>query len=144
MDYDAEMATGEVQVEATATPTPAPVAPAPKLRPHWSMNIIGIAGILALCYFGESVLAVMMVSVLLAFILAPVVDLLTWLLLPRSLAAAIAILLLLAALCGIVYTSYNLGKRSHPGGIVHTLSGVFHVDLATACALGNGHAFPLA
>ena len=76
MDYDAEMATGEVQVEASTTPVSAPVAPAPKLRPHWSMNIIGIAGILALCYFGESVLAVMMVSVLLAFILAPVVDLL--------------------------------------------------------------------
>jgi predicted PurR-regulated permease PerM len=109
MHYDAEMATGEAQVQATATPTPAPapVAPAPKLRPHWSMNIIGIAGILTLCYFGESVLAVMMVSVLLAFILAPVVDLLTYLRLPRSLAAAIAILLLLAALCGIVYTSYN-------------------------------------
>ena len=79
MDYDAEMATGEVQLQATTTPVPAPapVAPAPKPRPHWSMNIIGIAGILTLCYFGESVLAVMMVSVLLAFILAPVVDLLT-------------------------------------------------------------------
>jgi len=71
------------------------------------MNIIGIAGILALCYFGESVLVVMLVSILLAFILAPIVDFLTYLLLPRSLAAAIAILLLLAALCGIVYFSYN-------------------------------------
>ena len=107
MDYDAEMATGEAQVQASITPVPAPVAPTAKVRPHWSMNIIGIAGILALCYFGESVLAVMMVSVLLAFILAPVVDLLTYLRLPRSLAAAIAILLLLGALCGIVYTSYN-------------------------------------
>jgi len=107
IDYDAEMATGEAQVQASITPVPAPVAPTTKVRPHWSMNIIGIAGILALCYFGESVLAVMMVSVLLAFILAPVVDLLTYLRLPRSLAAAIAILLLLGALCGIVYTSYN-------------------------------------
>lgn len=107
MDYDAEMATGEVQVQASITPVSAPVAPTAKVRPHWSMNIIGIAGILALCYFGESVLAVMMVSVLLAFILAPVVDLLTYLRLPRSLAAAIAILLLLGALGGIVYTSYN-------------------------------------
>jgi predicted PurR-regulated permease PerM len=107
IDYDAEMATGEAQVQASTTPVPAPVAPTAKVRPHWSMNIIGIAGILALCYFGESVLAVMLVSVLLAFILAPVVDLLTYLRLPRSLAAAIAILLLLGALCGIVYTSYN-------------------------------------
>jgi predicted PurR-regulated permease PerM len=107
IDYDAEMATGEAQVQSSTTPVPAPLAPTAKVRPHWSMNIIGIAGILALCYFGESVLAVMMVSVLLAFILAPVVDLLTYLRLPRSLAAAIAILLLLGALCGIVYTSYN-------------------------------------
>jgi predicted PurR-regulated permease PerM len=107
IDYDAEMATGEAQVQASTTPVPAVVAPTAKVRPHWSMNIIGIAGILTLCYFGESVLAVMMVSVLLAFILAPVVDLLTYLRLPRSLAAAIAILLLLGALCGIVYTSYN-------------------------------------
>jgi predicted PurR-regulated permease PerM len=71
------------------------------------MNVVGIAGILALCYFGESVLVVMLVSVLLAFILAPIVDLLSYLLLPRSLAAAIAILLLIAALCGIAYFSYN-------------------------------------
>jgi len=71
------------------------------------MNILGIAGILALCYFGESVLVVMLVSVLLAFILAPIVDLLSYLRLPRSLAALIAILLLLAALVGIVYFSYN-------------------------------------
>jgi len=71
------------------------------------MNVVGILGILALCYFGESVLVVMLVSILLAFILAPIVDLLTYLWLPRSLAAAIAILLLLAALCGIVYFSYN-------------------------------------
>jgi predicted PurR-regulated permease PerM len=71
------------------------------------MNIVGIAGILALCYFGESVLVVMLVSVLLAFILAPIVDLLTYLRLPRSLAAVFAILLLLGALGGIVYYSYN-------------------------------------
>jgi predicted PurR-regulated permease PerM len=76
-------------------------------RRHWAMNIVGIAGVLALCYFGESVLVVMLVSMLLAFILAPIVDLLSYLRLPRSLAAAIAILLLLAALGGIVYFSYN-------------------------------------
>jgi predicted PurR-regulated permease PerM len=71
------------------------------------MNVVGIVGILALCYFGESVLVVMLVSVLLAFILAPIVDLLTYIRLPRSLAAAIAILLLLSALGGIVFYSYN-------------------------------------
>jgi predicted PurR-regulated permease PerM len=103
--YDAEMATGEAPTQTTPVSTLA--TPKAKARPHWSMNIIGIAGVLALCYFGESVLAVMMVSVLLAFILAPVVDLLTYLRLPRSLAAAIAILLLLGALGSIIYYSYN-------------------------------------
>src|SRR5262249_60508226 len=97
------MATSEAQVETT----PVRAAAQPALRWHWAMNIVGVAGILALCYFGESVLVVMLVSVLLAFILAPIVDLLTFLRLPRSLAAAMAILLMLGALCGIVYFSYN-------------------------------------
>jgi predicted PurR-regulated permease PerM len=100
------MATGEAQTQTTPVPTSAvrnPEAP----RRHWAMNIVGIAGILALCYFGESVLVVMLVAVLLAFILAPLVDLLTYLRFPQSLAAAMAILLLLGALSGIVYFSYN-------------------------------------
>jgi predicted PurR-regulated permease PerM len=98
------MAIEEAQTQTTlarAVPNPA------RQKPHWAMNIIGIAGVLALCYFGESVLVVILVSVLLAFILAPIVDLLTYLRLPRSLSAAIAILLLLAALGGIVSYSYN-------------------------------------
>ena len=100
------MATGEAQTQTTPAPT-RPVRNPDSQPRHWSMNVIGIAGILALCYFGESVLAVILVSVLLAFILAPIVDLLTYLRLPRSLAAAIAILLLLGALGGIFYYSYN-------------------------------------
>ena len=107
MDYDAEMAIGEAQAQTPTIPTPPVPAPNPKTRTHWSMNIIGIVGIVTLCYFGESVLVVMLVSVLVAFILAPIVDLLTYLRLPRGLAAAIAILLLMAALGGIVYFSYN-------------------------------------
>jgi len=71
------------------------------------MNVIGIAGVLALCYYGEAVLAVMLISVLLAFVLAPVVDLLSLLHLPRGLAALVAIGLLLATITGIVYFSYN-------------------------------------
>jgi predicted PurR-regulated permease PerM len=49
----------------------------------------------------------MMVSVLLAFILAPLVDLLMRFHLPRGLAAAVAVLLLLAVVSGVVYYSYN-------------------------------------
>ena len=44
---------------------------------------------------------------MLSFVLAPVVDGLTRARLPRGLAAAIAILLLLAAVVGVVYVSYN-------------------------------------
>ncbi len=100
------MATGEAQTQTTPARTLAVPNPEAQRR-HWAMNVVGIAGILALCYFGESVLAVLLISVLLAFILAPIVDLLTYLRLPRSLAAAIAILLLLGALGGIFYYSYN-------------------------------------
>jgi predicted PurR-regulated permease PerM len=71
------------------------------------MNMLGLGVALALCYYGEAVLAVFFISVLLAFVLAPVVDLLTRMHLPRGVAAAVAILLLLAALTGIVYYSYN-------------------------------------
>jgi predicted PurR-regulated permease PerM len=105
--YDAGMATSEATAQPTSSAPDAPVSAPPLQRRHWAMNIVGIAGVLALCYFGESVLVVMLVSVLLAFILAPIVDLLSYIRLPRSLAAAIAILLLLAALGGIVYFSYN-------------------------------------
>ena len=100
------MATSETMPETTSPPVVAP-PPVPPQRRHWAMNVVGITGILVLCYFGESVLVVMLVSMLLAFILAPIVDLLSYLRLPRSLSAGIAILLLLAALCGIVYFSYN-------------------------------------
>ena len=76
-------------------------------RRHWALNVIGIAGILALCYYGETVLVIMLVAVLLAFILAPVVDLLTRVHLPRGLAAFVAILLFLGAIAGVSYYSYN-------------------------------------
>jgi predicted PurR-regulated permease PerM len=80
----------------------------PKLqKPHWAFTAIGIATILGLCYWGELVLAVMLVSVLVAFILAPVMDLLIRLHLPRGLAAAVAVILLLTLLAGVVYYSSN-------------------------------------
>jgi predicted PurR-regulated permease PerM len=74
---------------------------------HWALTMIGIAVILVLCYWAELVLSVMLVSVLLAFVLAPVVELLMRARLPRSIASAIAVLLLLAVLFGVVYYSYN-------------------------------------
>jgi predicted PurR-regulated permease PerM len=96
----------EKEGELEVTALPVRVEPEP-VRRHWALNIIGIAGILALCDYGETVLVVMLVAVLLAFILAPVADLLTRFHLPRSLAALVTILLFLAAIAGVSYYSYN-------------------------------------
>lgn len=100
------MATEEPPVHVA----PPPVVGKPLSRDttrFWAQNLIGIGAILALCYFGEWVLAVMLVSVLLAFILAPVVDLLMQIPLPRGVASLIAVLLMLTVGAGIVYFSYN-------------------------------------
>jgi predicted PurR-regulated permease PerM len=100
------MAADEAQIQTTPTPAAAVTRPkAPK--PHWALTSIGIATVLGLCYWGELVLAVMLVSVLLAFILAPVVELLMRLRLPRGVAAVIAVLLLLTIVAGVVSYSYN-------------------------------------
>ncbi len=76
-------------------------------RRNWAQNLIGVGAILGLCYYAEIVIAVIFVAVLLSFILAPIVDALTRARLPRALAAAIAILLLVAAIVGTIYASYN-------------------------------------
>src|SRR5438874_12726782 len=76
-------------------------------RAHWSLTLIGIGAILWLFYWAELVLAVILVSVLLAFILAPVVELLMRICLPRGVAAAVAVFLLLVVVAGIVSFSYN-------------------------------------
>lgn len=93
----------ENELQAEALPPVQPV----QARRHWALNIIGIGGILALCYYGETVLVIMLVSVLLAFILAPIVDLLIRVRLPRGLASLVAILLFLLAIAGVSYYSYN-------------------------------------
>jgi predicted PurR-regulated permease PerM len=96
---------GDDQLEgATLAEAALPMAP---VHRHWALNLFGIIGILALCYYGETVLVIMLVSVLLAFILAPIVDFLGHFHLPRWLGALVAILLLLGLVAGIFYFSYN-------------------------------------
>jgi predicted PurR-regulated permease PerM len=103
------MAEQETQIEAAAEDR------APKLAAqrrdqrldHWAMNFIGVGVVIGFCYYGELVLAVMLSSILLAFILAPVVDVLQIFRLPRGVAAFVAVLLLIAAIGGIFYYSYN-------------------------------------
>jgi predicted PurR-regulated permease PerM len=78
----------------------------PPIR-HWSLTVAGIALILCLVYYGELVLAVLWFSILLAFVLTPVVEALQRLHLPRSLAALTSVLLFLGAVYSVVYFSYN-------------------------------------
>lgn len=96
------------EAEIDRPPLPVPAAPPPKpQRPHWAFTAIGIATVLALCYWGELVLAVMLVSVLLAFILAPVMEFFILLHLHRGLAAAVAVVLLFSVISALVYYSSN-------------------------------------
>jgi predicted PurR-regulated permease PerM len=97
----------ETELEGIVLPEPAHAHAAAREKWHWALNIIGISGVLALCYYGETVLVIMLVAVLLAFILAPVTDMFTRIGLPRGLAAFLAILLLLGAVAGLFYFSYN-------------------------------------
>jgi predicted PurR-regulated permease PerM len=97
---------------STLIATPLPLEPPHQLRPaprggHWALNLVGIGAILGLFYYGQLVLSVLMISILLAFILAPVVDFLSYFHLPRALASGIAVLLFLAALVGTIYYSSN-------------------------------------
>jgi predicted PurR-regulated permease PerM len=104
------MAEDESQVE-TATPE-ATLEESHRGLPvltHWAMSFIGIGTIILLCYYGELVLAVMLISVLVAFILAPVVDFLQFFRLPRAVAAFVAVLLLVAGIGGVFYFSFNQG-----------------------------------
>ena len=77
------------------------------LSGHWTLNLIGVGLILALCDYAETVLVVTLVAALIAFILAPVVDVLTYIKLPRGLASAIAVALLLTVVGGVIYFSSN-------------------------------------
>ena len=69
--------------------------------------IIAFAVVVAICYVAKSVLVTLMVSVLLAFILAPIVNGLERIKLPHWLASTVAILLLLGITYGASYFFYN-------------------------------------
>ena len=72
-------------------------------RSRWALNTISVGVILAICSYGEKVLTVILISILLSFILAPVVEGFMRLHLPRGIAAAIAVFLVLAVIGGVVW-----------------------------------------
>jgi predicted PurR-regulated permease PerM len=72
-----------------------------------AMTVLTIVAVLAACYFAKLVFVVLLISVLLAFILAPIADILERRRIPRSVSAGIAVLLLVAGLFGASYYSYS-------------------------------------
>jgi predicted PurR-regulated permease PerM len=100
------MATDEIRLDSTRTPELAVSAPKPA-KFHWALTALGIATILGLCYWAELVLAVVMLSVMLAFILAPVVDFLMRWRLPRGVAALISVILLVTIIAALLYYTSN-------------------------------------
>jgi len=72
-----------------------------------ALFILAIATGLALAYVAKMVLVVLFASILLAFVLAPLVDFGVRFGVPRSLSSLLAIFLLLAIVYGITFVSYN-------------------------------------
>ena len=73
----------------------------------WTLTVLAVGAILTFCYFAEEPLAVILVSMLFAFVLDPVADVFTRMRMPRAVAAAIAVLLTCAALVGLLYVGFN-------------------------------------
>jgi predicted PurR-regulated permease PerM len=72
-----------------------------------SLSVLAVGGVLTLMYLAKSVLILTLVSVLIAFMLAPIVELCQRIRLPRSIGSMIAVLVMCATLYGIFYVSYS-------------------------------------
>ena len=95
------------ETEAASPPRGPSVARPRSEDGTWAFTVMGIATILAICYFAQETLVVILVSVLIAFVLDPVADLFTKLRIPRPGAAALAVILMLAAVFGVTYLGIN-------------------------------------
>ncbi|MGI9100941.1 MAG: AI-2E family transporter [Terriglobales bacterium] len=108
----AEELNGGVEEAPRAVPLPAQTEEqATEVQRHLrgsstATTVLAIVAVLTVCYVAKLPIIVVLVSVLLAFILAPIVDLLQRIRIPRGLSALLAILLFLGVLWGIGQVSY--------------------------------------
>jgi predicted PurR-regulated permease PerM len=72
-----------------------------------AMVILASAAVLTLIYIGKLILVVVLISILLAFVLAPIVDLQVRFQIPRPAGAFVAVVILLGALGAATYVSYS-------------------------------------
>lgn len=70
-------------------------------------TVVAVAVVLTICYFAKLVIVVLLVSILLAFILAPIVGLLERLRMPRPVGSFIALVVLLSVIYGGLYFGYS-------------------------------------
>ena len=94
-----------------AAPVPVPAAPTDRPVPARSGNtaliILAVMSVLAACYVAKLPIIVLLLAVLLAYVLAPVIDVLMRLRIPHALASAIAVALFLGLTYGVLVVSYN-------------------------------------
>ena len=72
-----------------------------------ALLILAAATVLTLVYVAKLLLVVILLSILLSFVLAPIVDLMTRFNIPRALGALLAVLMLVIALLAASYASYS-------------------------------------
>ncbi len=113
-EQDPDLATSDaggpdpVPTMATDRPTDSALEHRRLLRIQASaLVILAAAIVLMLIYTAKLILVVILVSILISFVLAPVVDLLARFQVPRGLGSFIAVFLLVVAAGGATYFSYN-------------------------------------
>jgi predicted PurR-regulated permease PerM len=72
-----------------------------------SLAVLAVGGLLTLMYLAKFVLILTLISILIAFMLAPIVELCIRIRIPRSVGAMVAVLLMCTALYGVFYVSYS-------------------------------------
>lgn len=83
-----------------------PPPPEPVQAQTAALVIIAIAVVLTICYIAKLVLITIFLSLLLAFVLVPVVEFFERFRVPHAVGALIAVLLVLAVVYGLTYLSY--------------------------------------
>jgi predicted PurR-regulated permease PerM len=72
-----------------------------------AQTVVAVGVVLVLCYVAKLVLITLLVSILMAFLLEPIVEGLRRVHVPRPLGSFVAVLLMLAVLSGLTYIFYN-------------------------------------
>jgi predicted PurR-regulated permease PerM len=102
-------------------------------RPHPKRNDcalypMGLGAIFAICYFAEEILVVILVSILLAFTLAPIADLFSRLRFPRWVASAMAVVILVGAIGAAA--NYGVSQLSNLIDELPRYSGKYRAEVA--------------